>query len=151
MNLDSITFQRKSWKFQWKNQLSIYREITWNYLKINFHYWNIKNPRLNSESLNRPENSGTEISLKQFFWKIPIYSGNFHLLLLRMANVKSISSDCRRFQLTIFLSQATIVAGLTSNVHRYLKIRDFNKLTRDNFLIISYLWGKSTLPASCKY
>ena len=57
-------------------------------------------------------NSETEVGLKQFLCKTPIYSGNLHHLLLRMANVKSISSHCRRLQLTIFPSQATIVADI---------------------------------------
>ena len=58
---------------------------------------------------------GTEAILKQFLQKKKkkkkIYSRNLHHLLLRMANVKSISSHCR-FQLTILLSQSTVVANI---------------------------------------
>ena len=72
----------------------------------------IKNPRLNAKFLNELENSETGVGLKQFLLKNRIYNGNLRHLLLRMANVKSISSHCRRFQLTIFPSQATIVADI---------------------------------------
>ena len=74
-----------------------------NLKNLNVHYQNIKIPHLNSESLRELENSEIEVSLTPFLLKKPIYSGNLHHLLLRMTNVKSISSYCKRFQPTIFL------------------------------------------------
>ena len=43
---------------------------------------------LNSESLNELENSETEVNLKQFLLKNPIYCGKLHPLLLRMTVLK---------------------------------------------------------------
>ena len=88
-----------TWKFQLKNQLSIYPEITWNYPNINFHRWKIKNPHLNSKSLSKLEKSETEFILKQFLKKPDLW---WKLTSPTLTNVKSISSHCRRFQLTIF-------------------------------------------------
>ena len=62
--------------------------------------------------LSELENLKTEVSLTQFLHKNLIYSGNLHHLFLRMTNFKNISSHCKRFQLTIFLSQATIEADI---------------------------------------
>ena len=98
-----------AWKFQLKKQLSIYSEVIWNYANISFHHSKIKNPHLNSESLTELKNFETEISLKRFLKKT-IYGGNdlyWKLTLPTLTNVKSISSHCRKFQLTIFLRQAT--------------------------------------------
>ena len=66
VNLDSITFQWKSHESSIKKSTF---HLTWNYLKLsnlNFHYYKIKYPHLNSESLSELENSETEASLKQF-------------------------------------------------------------------------------------
>ena len=60
--------------------------------------------------LSELENLKTEVSLTQFLYKNLIYSGNLHHL--QMTNVKNISSHCKRFQLTIFLSQATMEADI---------------------------------------
>ena len=81
----------------------------------------IKNPHLHSESLSELENSEIEVSLKLYlkkprFIEETSYSGNLHHL---PTNVKSISSYCRQFQLTIFLHQAIIVAYIFRKPHLY--------------------------------
>ena len=61
------------------------------------------------------ENSKAEVNLKQFYKKA-VYSENESQCKLTSAsptNVKNNSSHCRRFQLTIFLNQATIVTDIS--------------------------------------
>ena len=68
-------------------------------------------PYLNSKSLSELKNLETEVSLKQFLRKNPIYGGNDlgrKLTSPIPTNVKSISSRFGQFQLTIFLHQATL-------------------------------------------
>ena len=72
--------------------------IHWNHLKLSKHKLSslkMKNLHLNSESLSELENSETEFSINNPLkrWKL-------------------IFSHCRRFQLTIFLSHATTLAGI---------------------------------------
>ena len=72
--------------------------IHWNYLKLSKHklsWLKMKNLHLNSESFSELENSETEFSINNPLkrWKL-------------------IFSHCRRFQLTIFLSHATTLAGI---------------------------------------
>ena len=64
-----LPFNENRMKFQLKNQLSIYPEITWNHVNINFHHYKIKNLQLISEFLCDMKSSETEISLKQFLKK----------------------------------------------------------------------------------
>ena len=64
-----LPFNENHMKFQLKNRLSIYPEITWNYVNINFHHYKIKSLHLISESLCEMKSSETGISLKQFLKK----------------------------------------------------------------------------------
>ena len=63
------------------------------------------------------ENLETEVSLKQFLQKTDLYWNElivetYATYPYECSNVKSISSYCRQFQLTIFLNQTTIVTNI---------------------------------------
>ena len=92
-------FNYLSTKFEWKFQLKK------NNLRFTMTVYH-----LNFESISELKNLETEFSLKRFLKKKTIYGGNdlyWKLTSPTPTNVKSISSHCRQFQLTIFLHQTT--------------------------------------------
>ena len=102
-NLDSVTFQQKSHE-NFNEKINF--EITRNNRNITFIIKKIKNPHLNSESLSSLKICKLRLALSNSLRK-PIYIGmdlQLKLASPTATNVKSISSHCRQFQMTIFLN-----------------------------------------------